>query len=139
MNATYNQRIIPSTQHTINASYHQRNIQSTHHTINATYNQRIIPSTQHTINACNLKQQPCDWSYLYSICIVFIQYTVYYGGPSYKYYLSPLLHMRAALSANSKGTQSVYSRKNPKSILMYKMWCLWRRCSREFIYTVYSV
>jgi hypothetical protein len=33
----------------------------------------------------------------------------------------PSLHRRAALSSNSKGTRSVYSRKNPKSSLYCEM------------------
>jgi hypothetical protein len=34
------------------------------------------------------------------------------------------LHWRAALSSNSNGTRSVYSRKNPKSNLQYIVRCL---------------
>jgi hypothetical protein len=35
------------------------------------------------------------------------------------------LHRRAALSSNSNGTRSVYSRENPKSSLQYIVRCLW--------------
>jgi hypothetical protein len=49
------------------------------------------------------------------------------GGQIYKYYLSPppqvFLHRRAALCTNSIGTQPVYRRKNPKSIV-YNVRCL---------------
>jgi hypothetical protein len=50
---------------------------------------------------------------------------LYYGGQIYKYYLAPppqlSLHRRAALSCNSNGTRSVYSRENPKRSLYCEM------------------
>jgi hypothetical protein len=59
----------------------------------------------------------------------------YYGGQIWKQYLSPSLrsyclpqpqflhHGRAVMSTNSKGAQSVYSIKNPKTV--YNVQCMW--------------
>jgi hypothetical protein len=48
-----------------------------------------------------------------------------------------LLHRRAALSTNSKGTQSVYSRRNPKSHLYFDMSVVYPsvRCAHRDIMT----
>jgi hypothetical protein len=62
--------------------------------------------------------KPSAWDVMY--CRQ--RHHLYYGCQIYKYYLSPStaavkLHRRAAMSTNLNGTQSVYSRENPNSIL----------------------